>query len=73
MPYTKPDSLRDDQTKSSSFGAHADGRKEEQVETSLEVQSDDTTRKHRDGELNPLERRQNSEKEEKVVADGTSH
>ena len=55
MPCTKPDSLRDDQTKSSSFGAQADGRKEEQVETSLKVQPDDMTGKHRDGEYNPLE------------------
>ena len=33
MPYTEPESLGDDQTKSASFGAHADGRKKEQLET----------------------------------------
>ena len=36
MPYIKPESLRDDQTKSSSFGAQGHGRKEEQLEISLE-------------------------------------
>ena len=55
MPCTKPDSLRDDQTKISSFEAQEDGREEEQVEASLEVQSDDLTGKHRDGERNLLE------------------
>ena len=73
MPCTKPDSLRDNQTKSSSFGAQADGRKEEQIETSLEVQPDDMTGKHRDSEHNPLEQPQVSGDEDKVVAGGTSH
>ena len=45
---------------------------EEQLETSLKVQPDDMTGKHRDGDHNPLERLQVSEKEEKVVVDGTS-
>ena len=58
MPCTKPDSLRGNQTKSSSFGAQADGRKEEQIETLLEVQPDDMTGKHRDREHNPLEQPQ---------------
>ena len=31
------------------------------------------TGKHRDGEHNPLERPQVSEKEDKMIADGTSH
>ena len=43
------------------------------METSLEVQLDDLTGKHGDGELNPLERLQVSEDEDKVIADGTSH
>ena len=73
MPCTKPDSLRGDQTKSSCFGAQADGKKEEQLEASREEQLNDTTGKHRDGEHNPLERPQVSEDEDKVVADGTSH
>ena len=42
------------------------------METSLEVQPDDMTMKHRDGGHIPLERPQVLEKEEKVVADGTS-
>ena len=46
---------------------------EEQLETSLEVQPGDMMGKHRDGEHNPLERPQVSEKEENVVADGISH
>ena len=46
---------------------------EEQLGTSLEVQADDLTGKHRDVERNPLERPQVSEDEDKVVADGTSH
>ena len=65
MPCTKPDSLRDDQTKSPNFGAQADGRKEEQLETSLAVQPNDMTGKHRDEEHNPLEQPQVSEKEDK--------
>ena len=65
-PYTKPKSLRDDQIKSSSFGAQADGRKYEQLEISLEVQPDDMTGRHRDGEHDPLERAQASENEGKV-------
>ena len=74
MPYTEHESLGDDQTKSASFGAQqADGREKEQLETSLAVQPDDMTSKHRDGEQNPLERPQVSENEDKVVADGTSH
>ena len=73
MPCTKPDSLRDNQTKSSSFGAQADGRKEGQIETLLEVQPDDMTGKHRDREHNPLEQPQVSGDEDKVVAGGTSH
>ena len=47
--------------------------REEQLETSLEVQPDDLTGKHRDGEQNPLGRPQVLENEDKVVADGTSH
>ena len=73
MPYTAPELLGDDKTKSASFGAQEDGRKEEQLETSLAVQPNDMTGKHRDGEQNPLERAQVSEDEVKVVADGTSH
>ena len=73
MPGTKPESFRDDQTRSSSFEAQADGRKEEQLEASLEVQVDDVTGKHRDGKHNPLERPQASKEEDKVVEDGTSH
>ena len=49
MPCTKPESLRDDQTKSSYFGAEINGRKEEQSETSLEVQPNDVMGKQRDG------------------------
>ena len=55
MPCTKLGSLRDDHTKSSFFGAQPGVRKEEQVETSLEVKPDDMTGKQRDGEHNPLE------------------
>ena len=73
MPCTKPESLGHDQTKSSSFRAQADGRKEEQLETSPEVQPDDMTGKHWDEEHNPLERPQASEEEDKVVTDDTSH
>ena len=73
MSRTKPRSLRDNQTKSSSFGAQADGRNEEQLETSLKVQSGGMTGKHRGGEHNPLERPQASEEEDKVVVDGSSH
>ena len=73
MSCTKPDPLRDDQTESSSSGAQADGRKEEQLETSLEVEPDDMTAKHRDGEKNPLKRPQASEEEDNVFADGTSY
>ena len=54
--YTEPESLGDNQTKSASFGAQGNGWKEEQLETSLAVQPDDITGKHRDGEQNPLER-----------------
>ena len=43
MPCSKSESLRKDQTKSLSFGTQADGRKEEKLETSLEVQPDDMT------------------------------
>ena len=71
MPYTEPGLLGDDQTKSVSFGAQADGWKEEQTGTALAVQSDDMTGKHGDGEQNPLERPQGSGGEDKVVADGT--
>ena len=71
MSYTEPESLGHDQTKSASFGAQANGGKENQLETLLAVQSDDMTGKHRDGEQNPLERAQVSEDEDKVVADGT--
>ena len=73
MPCTKPESLRDDQTKSSYFGAQADGRKGEHLETSLQVQPDDMMGKHRDWEHNPLERPQALEEEDKVVTDGTLH
>ena len=72
MPYNEPGSLGDDQIKSASGGAQADGRKEGQLETLLAVQPDDMTGKHRDGEQNPLERA-HAEDEEKVVVDGTSH
>ena len=48
----RPDSLRNDQTKSASLGAQADERKGKQLETSLEVQPDDMTGNHRDGEHN---------------------
>ena len=73
MPCTKPESLKGDQSKSASSRAQADGRKEEQLVTSLEVQLGDMTGKHRDGEHNPLERPQVFEDEDKVVADSTSH
>ena len=73
MPYTEPESLGDDQTKSASFGAQADGRKEDQFETLPAVQLDDVAGKHRGGEQNPLERAQILEDEDKVVVDGTSH
>ena len=43
MPCTEPESLGDAQIDSTSLGAHADGRKEEQLETSLAVQPDDMT------------------------------
>ena len=43
------------------------------MEISLEVQPNDLTGTHRDGEPNLLERQQVSEDEDKVVADGTSH
>ena len=46
---------------------------EEKLETSLGVQPGDMMGKHRDGEHNPLERPQVSEKEKNVVADGISH
>ena len=46
---------------------------EEQLKTLLKVQPDDMTRKRWHGEHNPLKRPQVLEKEEKVVADGTSH
>ena len=69
MLYTEPESLGDDQTKSASFGAQGNGQKEEQLETSLAVQPDDITGKHRDREQNPLEREYFSEDEDKVVAD----
>ena len=68
MPYTEPESLGDDQTKSAYFGAQADGRKEEQLETLLAVQPDDMTGKHRDEEHNLLEQAQVSEEEGKVVS-----
>ena len=55
------------QQESSSFS------QEEQLETSLDVQPDDLTGKHRDGEPNPLERPKAPEEEDKVVADGTPH
>ena len=73
MPCTKPESLRDDQTKSLYFGAQANRRKEEQLETALQVQPDGMMGKHRDWEHNPLERLQALEEEDKGVADGTSH
>ena len=62
MSCTKPEPLGDDQTESSSFGAQADGRKEEHLETSFEVRLNDMPGKHRDGERNPLESPQVSEK-----------
>ena len=68
MPCTKPESLGDDQTKSASLGAHADGRKEGQLETPLVKQSNDITGKHRDGEQHPLEPALVSEEEGKVVS-----
>ena len=46
---------------------------EEHLKTSIKVQLDDRTGKHRDREHNPLERQQVSEKEKKLVGDGTSH
>ena len=46
---------------------------EEQLKTSLAVQPDDMTGRHRDGEHNPLERPQLSVEEDKVVADGALH
>ena len=45
---------------------------EKQLETSLGVQPDDMTGKHRDGDHNLLERPQVSEKKEKLVSDVTS-
>ena len=50
MPYTEPESLGGDRTKSESFRAQADGSKEEQLKTLLAVQPDDMTGKYRDGE-----------------------
>ena len=74
MPYTEHELLGDDETKSASFGAQqADGREKEQLETSLAVQPDDMTRKHRDGEQSPLERQVSENEDNKVVTDGTSH
>ena len=70
MPYTEPGSLGDNQSNCASLGAQAYGRKEEQLETSLAVQLEDMTRKHRDGEQNLLERAQVSEEEDKVVSKG---
>ena len=67
MSCTEPESLRDDQSKSASRGADADGRKEEQVETVFTVQPYDMTGKHRDGEQNPPGRAQVSEEEGEVV------
>ena len=46
---------------------------EEQSETSFEVQPDDMTGKHWDGEHNPLERPKALEDENKMFANGTSH
>ena len=43
------------------------------METLFEMQSDDMTVRHRDGEHNPLERPQALEEKDKVVVDGTSH
>ena len=68
LPSTETDSFGDDQTRSASPGAQTDGRKEEQLETSLAVQPDDMAGKHRDGEHNPLERAHVSEEEGKVVS-----
>ena len=45
----------------------------EQLETLLAVQPDDMTGKHQDGDHNPLERPQVSEKADRVVAESTSH
>ena len=67
MPCPEPESLGDDQTESASCGAQADGRKEEQLETSLAVQPNDMAGKHRDGEQSPLEQAKFSEGEGKVV------
>ena len=46
---------------------------EKQLETSLEVQSDDMTGKHRDEDHNPLQRPHVLKDEDKVIANGTSH
>ena len=63
MPYTEPESLGNDQTKSASFGAQTDGWKEERLETLLAVQPEDIKGNYRDGE-HPLERRQVLEKQD---------
>ena len=67
MLCTEPESLGDVQTERASLGGQADGRKGEQLETSLAVLSDDMMGKHWDGEQNPLERAQVSEEEDKVA------
>ena len=67
MLCTEPESLGDDQTASAFLGEQANGRKGEQLETSLAVQPDGMMGKHRDGEQNPLERAQVSEEVGKVV------
>ena len=46
MPCNMPESLRENQTNSSYFGAQADGTKEEQIETLLKVESNDMMGKH---------------------------
>ena len=43
------------------------------MKTSFEMQSDDMTARHRDGEHNPLERPQALEEKDKVIVDGTLH
>ena len=67
MPCTEPESSGDDQTEGDTLRAQTDGRKEEQLETSLAVQPGDMTGKHRDGEQIPLDQENFSKGEDKMV------
>ena len=68
LTCTEPESWEDGQTDSDALAAQAGGRKEEQLETSLAVQPDDMTGKHRDGGQIPLEQEKFLEEEGKVVS-----